>query len=107
DVGGAEVGAVPALEEDAALVGLIEPADDVEERGLARTVRSDDGQDLAPPDVEAHLVQREHGAEADADALPLEERLLAGCPVRSGREPRRATRYPQDARARLPTHAGA
>ena len=41
-------GDVAALERDAAGVGLVEAGDHVEQRGLARAVRADDGEDAAP-----------------------------------------------------------
>src|SRR5262245_8361337 len=74
---GLEVGAVLAVEADVALVGMVEAADHVEERGLPRPVRPDDGGDLAAPDREAHALQRLHRAEAHADPLHLEQRRAA------------------------------
>src|SRR6185503_780126 len=66
---------------------------------------SDDRDDLAPPDVEAHLAERVHGAEANADAFHLEERRPTGRPGRRGRGRLRTARRPQRARARLPAHS--
>src|SRR5256886_8326651 len=72
-VGRRQPRAVAALEEDAALVGMVEAADDVEQRGLARAVGPDDGEDLPALDVQAHAAQREQSAEAHADPLHLEQ----------------------------------
>ena len=46
---------------------------DVEERGLAGAVRSDDGEVLALVDVEVDAVGRDHAAEADLDAFGREQ----------------------------------
>src|SRR2546426_4208682 len=56
-----------------ALVGMVEAADDVEQRGLAGAVGPDDGEDLPALDVQAHAAQREQSAEAHADPLHLEQ----------------------------------
>src|SRR2546425_8768769 len=72
-VGRRQPRAVAALEEDAALVGMVEAADDVEQRGLARAVGPDDGEDLPALDVQAHAAQREQSAKAHADPLHLEQ----------------------------------
>src|SRR4029450_85310 len=53
---GLELRAVRAGEADAALVRVIEAADDVEQRGLPRPVGPDDGGDLPARDLEAHPV---------------------------------------------------
>src|SRR5215831_7197326 len=72
-----ELGAVASLEDDAALLRMVEAADDIEERGLARPVGADDGHDLAAMDVHAHVAQSLHGAEAHGDALDAQEGLRA------------------------------
>ena len=77
---GAKVRAVPALVQDAARGGVVEPADHVEQRGLAGAVRADDRDGLAPPDVEADARQRLHGSKVDADVLDGEEGV-GGSPV--------------------------
>src|SRR5436309_2632030 len=74
DVGRREVRPVSAVENDPSLVGVVEPADHVEQRRLAGAVWTDDGEDLAAADLDAHLAQRDERAEADADAPHLEER---------------------------------
>src|SRR5215467_9810693 len=76
-VEGLELGAVSSLEDDAALLRMVEATDDVEERGLARPVGADDGHDLAAMDVCAHVTQGLHGAEAHDNALDAQEGLRA------------------------------
>src|SRR6267378_1655305 len=61
-VGRRQPRAVAALEEDAALVGMVEATDDVEQRGLAGAVGPDDGQDLAALNAQAHAAQRQQRA---------------------------------------------
>src|SRR6266581_4423564 len=78
DVGRLEVRPVLAVENDPSLVRMVEATDRVEQRGLAGAVGTDDGQDLAVTDPQAHLVQRHERAEADADARYLEERARVG-----------------------------
>src|SRR5262249_61101298 len=63
DVVWLELGPVLALEEDPPLLGLVEPADRVQERGLPRPIRTDDGDDLSPVDVDADLAQSLDGPE--------------------------------------------
>src|SRR5688572_10299160 len=70
---------VPPVEDDPSLVGMVEAADDVEERGLAGAVRADDGDDLAARDLEADLRERGQRAEAHAHALYLQQRAIAHC----------------------------
>src|SRR6266513_3926934 len=87
DVRWLEARAVPTVEDDPSLVGVIEAADHVEQRRLPGAVGTDDGADLAAIDREAHPTQRDERAEADADALHLEERARgapghpASCPA--------------------------
>src|SRR5262245_1138003 len=61
--------AVGAGEADVSLGGLVEAADHVEQRGLAGAVGPDDGEDLAALDLQAHVLERQQRAEADADGL--------------------------------------
>src|SRR4029077_2686414 len=56
-------GDVLAFEGDRAGVRLVEPADHVEERGLAGAVRADDRDKTAAPDGERHAIHRAHPAE--------------------------------------------
>src|SRR2546426_286165 len=74
DVGGREMRPVLAGERDPALVGMVETADRVEQRRLAGAVRADDGHDLSARDTEAHLIDRDEGAEPHAHAVDLEQR---------------------------------
>ena len=69
-------------EADLALVGLVEPVEDVHERRLARAVLPEQGVHLALAQVEVDAVVRDQRAEALGDALELEG---AGWRWRSGR----------------------
>jgi hypothetical protein len=61
-----------AAEADLALVGLMEPVEDVHERRLARPVLPEQGVHLALAQVEVDAVVRDQRAEALGDALELE-----------------------------------
>jgi hypothetical protein len=75
-----------ALELDGPLVELIEPAEAVEQRRLARAVRADEAADLAALDVEGDAVEGDDAAEALGDAGYAEQRLpLAARQRRRGR----------------------
>jgi hypothetical protein len=63
------------FDQDVAFAGLIEPAETVEERRLARAVRTDQTQDLALAHVEGDAVQRDDAAEHDADVANGEQGL--------------------------------
>src|SRR4029453_1488667 len=63
---------VAILEGDAAGRGLVEPAQAIEEGGLARPVRADQAHDLARLDVERDVVQRDDAAEADPELAYLQ-----------------------------------
>ena len=75
------VGDVLAVEQDAAAVELVEPHDEVHERRLARTGRSDDRDGLAGLDLERQVadertlgrVRERHVLELD-DAVAVDER---------------------------------
>src|SRR5215831_15295846 len=82
---GLELGPVAPLEDDVTLLGMVKPADDVEERSLPCPVGADDSHDLAAMDVDAHVAKRLHSAEAHGDALDAQESLRA----RSGYHARR------------------
>src|SRR5262249_15805724 len=75
-----------ALERDAAALRLVEAVDDVEQRGFAGAVRTDDGADLALADVERHAGDRPDATEGERDVLDREQHLvgrdllLAGSP---------------------------
>jgi hypothetical protein len=61
-----------AAQADLALVGLVQPVEDVHERGLPRAVLPEQGVYLAPAHVEIDIVVRDERAEALGDALQLE-----------------------------------
>jgi hypothetical protein len=61
-----------AAEEDLALVGLVEPVEDVHERGFPRAVLPEQGVHLTATQVEVDAVVRGERAEALGDALQLE-----------------------------------
>jgi hypothetical protein len=61
-----------AAEEHLALVGLVQPVEDVHERGLPRTVLPEEGVHLTATDIEVDAVVRGECAEALGDALQLE-----------------------------------
>ena len=54
---------------DAPARGRVDAGNDVEQRGLAGAVRSDDGEDLARLDCERHARDRGHAAERDRDVI--------------------------------------
>ena len=62
-------GDVAAREPNAPAVGGVDAAHQVEERRLAGSVRSDDGEHLALLDVEAHVVDGTNAPEADRQVL--------------------------------------
>ena len=83
------------IDENCAGVDGIESGDHVDERGLARAVRADQGMDGAGLDAQAHIAQRLQSAEALADVAQLQRctraagasSLRAGCLARRGRRP--------------------
>jgi hypothetical protein len=68
---------VGALEAHAARGRLIHAREDVEERGLARPVGTDHGEQLAARDVEAHVRERGDVPEAQRQVAHLEHRCGA------------------------------
>jgi hypothetical protein len=64
---------VVTVEAHAALGRLVDPRHDVEQRGLARAVRSDQGADLAAVDGEGQPVERDHAAEPHTDVLDFQQ----------------------------------
>src|SRR6185295_13227116 len=66
-----------AVEREAAAVGYVDDGQHVEQRGLARAVRSDQAVDLSVSDAEADIGQRLHAPEALADVLGGEQRSFA------------------------------
>ncbi len=65
---------VAAVEGDLARRGLQLAGEKVEERRLARAVRTDDGVTVALLDLEAHVLDRAQPAEAFAQVLDAEQR---------------------------------
>src|SRR6185503_10262583 len=63
------------VEGDRAAVARQEPADHVEERGLAGSVGADESGDLAPGDLDADVRQCGEAAKALADVLDPEDRV--------------------------------
>ena len=68
---------VLALEDDRAARRVVDPADQVEHRRLARAVGPDDREDLALADVEADIVDGADAAEADREVGHLEQGFAA------------------------------
>src|SRR2546425_8132148 len=64
---------VLAVEEDAPAAGAQHAGQAVEERGFAGPVRTDDGADLAGLDGDADVVEGGESAEADGQAVGLEQ----------------------------------
>ena len=81
DAGRPGAGHVPAFEPDRAGVGLVEAADDVEQRGLAGAVRSDDRRQAAAAHRERDVLDRAHAAKMLGHAADGEQRV----PVHRGR----------------------
>jgi hypothetical protein len=67
-----EPGDVPPQQHDAARAGTQLTADDVEQRGLARTVRPDQPDDRPRLDGERHIAQYGHAPVPGRDALYLQ-----------------------------------
>ena len=68
---------VPAGEGDGTPVGVIEPGDAVEHRRLARSIRSDQSDDLTLTNIERDGLERYEPAERDRHIANLEQ-----CPLR-------------------------
>ena len=67
-----------AAQKDLALVGRVEPVEDVHERRLAGSVLAQEGVHLAGRQLEVDLVVRDDSREPLGDAAELEEWLLVG-----------------------------
>src|SRR5437762_522109 len=76
-------GDVAILETDGPALGLVEPADAVEDRGLPRSVRSDEPDDLAGVDREVDAVDGDESSDADREAGDLQERSAHLTPLPS------------------------
>jgi hypothetical protein len=66
-----------AFQQNVARARLVEPAQAVEERGLAGAVRSDQAQDLALMHVERYAIQRNDAAEHDTDVANRKQRRFS------------------------------
>ena len=64
-----------AVDQNVALVGLIDAVQHLEQRGLAGAVLADEADDLALVDGEADIVQRLHAGEGFRDVADFEDRL--------------------------------
>ncbi len=85
---GRQRGDVPPVEDDSAADRAGESAHDVEQRGLAASVRSDEPGDLAGRGRDADILQSRQPAEADGDAVKFQERH-GGTPQAVRARPRR------------------
>ncbi len=65
---------VAAVQEEAPLVGLVQKTEHVHEGGLARARRADEGQELAPLDLEGHIIQGADGPASRAGVGPADSR---------------------------------
>src|SRR3954468_8180890 len=81
DAVGREAGDVACAEIEAAVVGGVHPGEDVEQRGLAGTVRANQAEDLRGLNVEGKLARRLDAAETLADAPSLEQRRHSRWPA--------------------------
>ena len=71
-------GDLGAFEPDQAGVGAVDAGDDVEQRGLARAVGTDEAQDLAALDREIDPVERGDAAELFGEPAHFEESRIHG-----------------------------
>src|SRR6202165_892144 len=97
---GRQAGNRYAVQENVAAVRVIDAADAVEQRGLARSVGPDDADDVALGDLEGHAVHGGHSAEALGDATQLQLRRRGRAHSEVSRSDRR--RYARLSRARPP-----
>ena len=103
------VGRVFAAESDAACVGGFEASNDAQQRGLAATRRTQEGQQLARADVQADVVERGERTELFVDVPNFDAH--GGAPTRSVRAGKiirawgspGARRWPRAGRARAAT----
>ena len=71
---GRDVRDVAAVEPHDAALGHLEPADDAQDRRLARAVRAEQRDALAPVDLEVDVEQHLHRAVGEVDVRDLEHR---------------------------------
>ena len=74
-------GDVLPVKQQLAFGGIIDPADQIEDRGLAGAIRADDREDLTFLDSEAHRIDRADTAEPDRDFLGVEQVLISAAPI--------------------------
>ena len=63
-----------ALKDDFSSARLVEPAEAIEQRGLAGTIRADQPGDLPRHNVEANVIERDHAPEAERDTSYRQKR---------------------------------
>ena len=83
DLDGGLARAVHAVDDDRAARGLIDAGQQVEDRGLACTVRADQTCDLRPADGQIKVVHGAQTAEVDAKMDALEDRVRADVALRN------------------------
>ena len=71
-----------AFHQDVAGGRLIQPAQAVEQRGLAGAIRADQSEDLSLVHVERHAGERDDAAEHDVDVTHREQRIAAASKLR-------------------------
>src|SRR5207249_11029451 len=107
--GGTEAGDVLSVEDDAALLRMVDAADAVQQAGLAGAGRADDGAQGRLLHREAHVLQGGDAAEAQHEVRNVEEggrhptkdymfavqrETGPGPPEAGGASPRRGSRFP-------------
>jgi hypothetical protein len=96
-VAGVDGGRVLAVEEHLAGVGLLQPRDDAQQAGLARTRGAQQGDELAGRKLHAHVAQGLEGAEALVDVAGLDAHVVSGAVSlrrdSSSRRARHSTRF--------------
>ena len=71
---GPEARDVAAFEDDPPPLRRVEAGDHVQDGGLPRAVRADDGEDLAPEHLERHPGERPNAPEGEIDGLERQDR---------------------------------
>src|SRR5690606_22945114 len=69
---GRHVGHVPALDDDAALVRVLQARDDAQQRRLAAAARSEEGRQSARGDRDADVLESDEVAEPLVDVVDLD-----------------------------------
>jgi hypothetical protein len=72
---------VLAIDHDAARARPLEPGEHAEQRGLAAARRPEQREELVRPDLEAHVVDRDHAAKALGHARDAHDRRPAHAPA--------------------------